>query len=105
MKKIAALAAALAVVGCYDGPTSDSSVFDCYCTNEIARMLNEALDIATIQDDALRDDLRAWTGGELDRRMSDRVDPSFYWLDARILELESRIRELEASPGCSSPDP
>jgi hypothetical protein len=109
MTRAIAAALVLAASGCYDGPTSDSSVFDCYCTGEIARMLNTALDIATIQDDALRDELRAWTTDELDSRMAGRVDPSFYWLDARILELEARIRELEAacpaSAADSSPDP
>jgi hypothetical protein len=109
MNRIAALAAVLAVAGCYDGPTSDSSVFECYCSHEIADMLNQALDIATTQDDGIRADCEAFATAEAERVQRDRSDPSFYWLDGRVVALEARIRDLEAalaaSPGCSSPDP
>jgi hypothetical protein len=110
MQRAIVLAATLAATGCYDGPTSDSSVFECYCTGEIARMLNDALEIATVQDDGIRADCEAFATTEAERVQRDRGDPSFYWLDARVVALEARIRDLEAALAAtradgSSPDP
>lgn len=105
MTRAIVVALAIAGAGCYDGPTSDSSVFDCYCTQQIADMLNHALEISTATAEAMRADAEAFATSEINRTVEERLDPSFYWLDARVVELEARIRELEARPVCSSPDP
>lgn len=101
------LGAAVACAGCYDGPTSESSVFDCYCTQQIADMLNTALDIANANDEAMRDDCEAFALDAAAEAVRDRADPAFSYHEYRIDQLEQRIVELEAtiSRECSSPDP
>lgn len=105
--RYAPVAVLLAVAGCYDGPTSESSVFECYCTHEIALMAQQAVDIANANDEAVRFDCESFALDAAASAARERSDPAFSYHEYRIDQLEQRIRDLEASASAagSSPDP